>query len=260
MKTLKVLLFALAALAATRSSGQVTISASPSSYGSGLILSSTSVLGSISAIAQTFQTPTAIDIQLNQLRIFVGSSLSASYLVAIAEWNTDRPAATALWQSSFTTSGTYQANTPVTFNTDKLVLNASSTYAFLVWATDSWPVVNSGLGQGMTVVETTSDFTNGVSLSPTSAAWTYWTLDTSASYDSISSGSWNMASSSQYYSAPLVVAYAGAFDQYGGTNLLAPLTSAPEPSIPGLALGLSGLAGYVAWRRKKAAQVTAAAA
>jgi MYXO-CTERM domain-containing protein len=49
-------------------------------------------------------------------------------------------------------------------------------------------------------------------------------------------------------------AYASSWDlEFQAT--FSSVSAVPEPSIPGLALGLSGLAGYAAWRRKRTATI-----
>lgn len=255
MKTLKVLLFALSALAAARSSAQVTIGLGVSAIDSGGPLGARGLSNQISgpsyALAQRFNVPTQAT-QLNDFRFFLsGYQGSLQFTAYVSEWNGSVNAVgPAVWSSTpqAISVGGYL---PYTFQTGGLVLDASKSYAFILLA--------DGASTGSASVALTGNAGSGISGQAYSFSWpgtiTYNSLTTPVYGSPYGYGQWSSLTNpnSDYY-------FAATFDQVGGTYSLASLSAVPEPSLPGLAIGLSGLAGYAAWRRRKTAQVTSSAA
>ena len=229
MNTAMSWVLAIACLAtAQHALSQITIGIRPL-YGVGGDFVNDSQVSSLMTWAGTFQTPDSANVQLNEFGLYFLSSNSVSFTAAVAEWNTTdlRLAGAPLWISPQQTVSSSDL-TSFIFDTGGLVLNPTKTYALLALA----DYTSNGSAGQMGLATLTTSNTYLISLA---AGGTYGTLASQA---------WGPSSSYD-------LAYATAFDLVGGNNSFTSIPPVPEPAIPGLTIGLCGLAAYSVWRRKK---------
>jgi MYXO-CTERM domain-containing protein len=237
MKTAKILL--LAALFTFVPNGpfaQITIGSTPGASESWAYFFNLSG-GSSQTYAQVITVPTSVDRVLLDFSFQIWKTVVAdlSFTAAVAEWSGNQIGAPVWTQTGFSTStiaGGVGSSATFTFNPN-VSLDCTKTYALLVLADVSSDLAYASI--------TFADDDPG----NTRAGTLYGLSKTTSVADLSDLAGLGWAS------------YAGTYDLAFSANF-GPVSAVPEPSIPGLALGLSGLAGYAAWRRKRTATLSCA--
>jgi MYXO-CTERM domain-containing protein len=241
MKAAQLFLVSMVVLAtAIRPFAQITIGSTPGSNAWGYIENSTSGGLDTRTLAQVIGVPGGVDSTLQQFsfRMKKDASGDVDFTAAIAEWSGVQLVNTPpVWKGTGSTSTIAgAAESTATFSySPNVPLNGTKTYALLIFPE----------------LDATGSAYTFVSLHPndpanTDAGSLYYLLQAPyvASVGGLVGLDWDAT-------------YASTWDlEFQAT--FSSVSAVPEPSIPGLALGLSGLAGYAAWRRKRTATLSCA--
>lgn len=209
-------------------SGQVTIGSS-STGGYASVFNGSF----LQTFAQVIQPPSG-NPQINDFTFYMSAGgPGGNFTAAIMEWDVANlhPTGAPLWVSSSQTVLNSANATPFTFSTGGVELDPIKSYALVAMADNGPGVVSVGLHYA------TSDILGS----------SFWLgAGAGGSYADITGQSWHTNGSSD-------IAYLASFSP------VSEISAVPEPSLPGLSIGLSGLAAFAAWRRRKAARTSVVA-
>jgi hypothetical protein len=233
MKPTKILLLAvLFSFAANGSFAQITIGSTPGAveYWTGF---HNWYDHSTETLAQVITTPGGVDLTLLNFsfKFMKGDAGDMAFTVAVAEWSGTRIADTVWTQVGLSAAMIYGdgGSTGTFLYRPNIALDGAKTYALLFLA----------------------DVTSDLMVEDQVAVVDHYAENT------LSGGLYRFFNNPHVddfsgLAGPGWTSFAGTYDLVFSANF-GPVSAVPEPSIPGLALGLGGLAGYAAWKRKRAA-------